>query len=158
MSLEISIQDDIKQAMRSRDAATLSALRLLWAAIKQKHIDDRVDFSDDMIISVLVREKKKRQDSRDCYILAGRIELADREQFEMDIISRYLPESLSESELYKMVEEAFSVVGCSKMSDISAVMSELKPKLIGKADLGQVSRIVKDALSKRLSGGIKEGS
>ncbi|WP_092485262.1 GatB/YqeY domain-containing protein [Candidatus Ichthyocystis hellenicum] len=157
MSLESSIQSDIRQAMRDKDVATLAVLRFLWAAVKQKHIDERVDFSDEMIISVLLKEKKKRKDSIDCYRAAGRVDLVSKEEFELGVISRYLPVHFSEKELSEKVDEVFSAVNPSKMADLSSLMLALKPVLSGRADLGKVSLLVKEKLARYLDDGDKKG-
>ncbi|CUT17019.1 MULTISPECIES: GatB/YqeY domain-containing protein [Candidatus Ichthyocystis] len=157
MSLESSIQVDIRRAMRDKDVATLAVLRFLWAAVKQKHIDERVEFSDEMIVSVLLKEKKKRMDSIDCYQAAARIDLVNKEKFELEIISRYLPAHFSEEELSEKLDEVFSAVNPSKMADLSSLMLALRPVLSGRADFGKVSLLVKEKLAKYLDDGNNKG-
>jgi len=141
------IQDDVKAAMKAKDKARLGVLRLITAAIKQKEVDDRTELNDDQVIAVLEKMVKQRRDSIAQYEKAGRTELAEQEAFEIGIIQEYLPEPLSEAEISTLIDQALDETGASGMQDMGKVMGWLKPRLAGRADLGQVSQILRQRLA-----------
>jgi len=141
------IQDDVKAAMKAKDKARLGVLRLITAAIKQKEVDDRTELNDDQVIAVLEKMVKQRKDSIAQYEKAGRTELAEQEAFEIGIIQAYLPEPLSAEEIGTLIDEAITATGATGMQDMGKVMGWLKPKLAGRADMGQVSQTIKQRLS-----------
>ena len=146
-TLTTRITDDVKAAMRSKDKDRLGVLRLITAAIKQIEVDQRITLDDDQVIGVLEKMLKQRKDSIEQFSKAGRDELVAQEASEIEIIQQYLPEQLSEDELKSLIDEAISTTGAASMKDMGKVMGTLKPKLAGRADMGLVSRIIKDQLS-----------
>ena len=146
-SLKARIQDDVKAAMRSQDKERLGTLRLITAAIKQKEVDERIELTDTDVLAVLEKMVKQRNDSISQYRQAGRTDLADKEQAELDLIKTYLPEQMSETDIEALVSEIVAVTGASGMQDMGKVMGQVKPKVQGRADMGLVSKMVKAKLS-----------
>jgi len=147
MPLKTRINEDVKVAMRARDAKTLGALRLLLAAIKQKEVDERLALDDDAVIAVIGKMLKQRRDSITQYAAAGRNDLADAERFESDLLGAYLPAGLSTEELVEAVSQAIAETGASKPADMGKVMTQLRLELAGRADMSEVSRLVKTLLT-----------
>lgn len=145
--LKIRINEDMKAAMRAKEKERLATIRLILAAIKQREVDERIELDDTQVLAVLDKMVKQRRDSIEQYVNAGREELADKERFELDIIQSYMPAALSEAELDALIKEVVVAVGASSMQDMGKVMAELKPKIQGRADMGQVSQKVKAAIS-----------
>jgi hypothetical protein len=145
--LSTRINDDVKVAMKAKDKPRLGVLRLITAAIKQREVDERITLDDDQVLAVLEKMIKQRKDSIAQYEKAGRDELAQQEAFEIGIIMEYLPEQLSDAEIDALIAEAISSSGAASMKDMGKVMGMLKPKLAGRADMGQVSQIIKKQLS-----------
>lgn len=141
------ITSDVKAAMKAKDKPRLGVLRLITAAIKQREVDERITLDENQIIAVLEKMVKQRKDSIEQYQKAERTELADQEAFEIGIIQEYLPEPLSDAEIAALVDEAINTTGASDMKDMGKVMGMLKPKLAGRADMGQVSQTIKQRLS-----------
>ena len=133
--------------MRAHDTARLSALRLLLAAIKQREVDDRVEATDELVGNVIGKLVKQRRDSVTQYTAAGRADLAEKEQFEIDVLSVYLPKQMSDEEIKAVVDAAIAETGASGMAAMGKVMGIVKGKCAGKADMGKVSALVKAALS-----------
>lgn len=148
MSLKQQISDDMKAAMRAKDVARLGAIRLLLAAIKQREVDERIELSDADVLVIIDKMNKQRRDSISQYEAAGRQDLADLEKFEMSVLKIYMPEQLSEAEIASAVIEAIAVTAAAGAQDMGKVMSVLKPKLIGRADMSKVSVLLKAQLSK----------
>ncbi len=146
MSLKAQITDDMKAAMKAGEKDRLATIRLILAALKQKEVDDRVELDDAMILQILDKMVKQRRDSIQQYQNAGRPELADKEQAEIDIIQTYLPEQLSDDEISAMIDAAIADTGASSMKDMGKLMGVLKPKLQGRADMGAVSGLIKARL------------
>ena len=147
MSLKTKISDDMKIAMRAKDATRLAAIRLLLAAMKQKEVDERVELSDSDIITIIDKMLKQRRDSIAQFEKGGRQDLADAEKFEISVLQGYMPQALSEAEIAAAVAEALQASGAVAMADMGKVMAVLKPKLAGKADMGKVSALVKAKLA-----------
>lgn len=145
--LKIRINEDMKAAMRAKEKERLGTIRLILAAIKQREVDERIELDETQVLAVLDKMVKQRRDSIEQYVNAGREELADKERFEMDIIQSYMPAALSEAELDALIKEVVVAVGANSMQDMGKVMAELKPKIQGRADMGQVSQKVKAAIS-----------
>ena len=141
------IEEDVKSAMRAKEKDRLAALRLVWAAIKQREVDERITLDDAQILAVLDKMIKQRRDSIAQYQAAQRQELADKEAAEIAVIQHYLPAALSEAELDALISEVLATTGASAPRDVGKVMAILKPKLQGRADMGLASRKVKTALS-----------
>lgn len=134
--------------MKSGDKVSLSVLRILNSEIKNKEIEKGSPLPDDAVLGVILSQVKKRRDSIEAYEKGGRPELADQEKLEVDILSKYLPEQMSEEEVKAYVKEAIRNAGASGPSDLGKVMGTLVPKLKGKADNALVSKIVKEELGK----------
>ncbi len=147
MSLKERINEEMKAAMRNGETAKRDAIRLLNAAIKQQEVDGRVTLGDADIVAVIEKMLKQRRDSISQYEAAGRQELADAEKFEVQVLSQYMPARMSAEDIAVAVQAAVVETGASRASDMGKVMAVLKPKLAGKADMGEVSRQVKAALS-----------
>mgnify|MGYP003606605763 FL=1 len=147
MSLKARITDDMKTAMKAKETAKLNAIRLLLAALKQKEVDERVELDDNAIIAIIEKLTKQRKDSVTQYEAAGRQELADAEKFEIAILSAYLPEKMSTEETNAIVLAAVAETGAKGPADIDKQMAVLKPRLAGKADMAEVSKLVKAALA-----------
>ncbi|MDD2884212.1 MAG: GatB/YqeY domain-containing protein [Dechloromonas sp.] len=147
MTLKARITDDMKTAMKAKEAATLGAVRLLLAAIKQKEIDERCELDDSAILSVIEKLVKQRKDSVSQYQAAGRPELAEAEAFEIAILSAYLPEKMGSDEIAAAVSAAVAQTGAQSAADMGKLMAVLKPQLAGKADMAEVSKQVKAALA-----------
>ena len=137
----------MKAAMKGGDKPKLGVIRLILAAIKQKEVDERIELTDEQVLAILDKMVKQRRDSITQYEDAGRTELADQEKFEITVIQAYLPEQLGEGEILAMIDEAVATTGASSMKDMGKLMGILKPKLQGRADMGQASALVKQKLS-----------
>lgn len=147
MTIKERITEDMKNAMRAHDTARLSALRLLLAAIKQREVDDRVEATDELVTGVIGKLIKQRRDSVKQYTDAGRADLAQKEQNEIDTLSVYMPAQMSDEDIKAVVADAIAETGASGMAAMGKVMGIVKAKCVGKADMGRVSVLVKAALS-----------
>jgi uncharacterized protein YqeY len=146
MSLKQQISEDMKTAMRAKDVARLSAIRLLLAAIKQREVDERIELTDADILSILDKMMKQRRDSLGQYESAGRQDLADVEKFEMTVLQGYMPQQMAAAEIDAVIEQAIKDTSAGSAQDMGKVMALLKPKLAGRADIGKVSAQVKARL------------
>jgi uncharacterized protein YqeY len=147
MTLKDRINDDMKAAMRAKEAERLGAIRLLNAAIKQKEVDERVTLDDAGVIGIVDKMLKQRKDSIEAFEKAGRTDLADKEKAEIAVLQAYLPARLSADEVAAEVKAIVAEVGAKGPGDMGKVMGAAKQRLAGKADMGQVSAAVKAALS-----------
>ncbi|QRN05172.1 GatB/YqeY domain-containing protein [Legionella sp. MW5194] len=147
MSIKDRISNDLKDAMRARDKMKLDALRLITAAVKQVEVDERITVDDERMLVILDKMAKQRKESIAQFNTAGRHDLVAQEQFELDLISQYLPEPLSEDEVNQLISQAIVEVNAEKMSDMGKVMAHLKPQLQGRADMSKVSALIKTKLS-----------
>ncbi|MFZ3019631.1 MAG: GatB/YqeY domain-containing protein [Gallionella sp.] len=148
MSLKQQISDDMKAAMRAREAARLGAIRLLLAAMKQREVDERIELTDADVVAIIEKMMKQRRDSISQYEAAGRQDLADVEKFEMSVLQAYMPQQLSEAEINVAVAEAIAATGAAGPQDMGKVMGVLKAQLAGRADMGKVSALIKAQLAK----------
>ncbi len=146
MTLKERIQEDVKSAMRAKDAARLSTLRLLLAALKQKEVDERLELADADVLSVIEKMIKQRRESIAQYEKAARQDLADQEKFEIGVLGAYLPQQMSEAVIAQAVAAAAGEAGAVGVKDMGKVMALLKPRLAGRADMGRVSALVKAKL------------
>ncbi len=146
MSLKARITDDMKTAMKAKETAKLGAIRLLLAALKQKEVDERVELDDAAVIAIIEKLTKQRKDSFTQYEAAGRQDLADAEKFEIAVLGAYLPEKMSTEETSAIVLAAVAETGAKGPADMGKLMAVLKPRLAGKADMAEVSKLVKAAL------------
>ncbi len=145
-SLTETIKAAMKAAMKARDKERLATIRLIQAEFKRIEVDERVEVDDARALAVLDKMVKQRRDSAQQYLDAGRDELAAVENAEIAVIQEFLPTQLSEAELADMVDAAIAETGASGMQGMGPVMGKLKPQLAGRADMGAVSKLVKDRL------------
>jgi uncharacterized protein YqeY len=137
----------VKAAMRAKDSARLTTLRLLTAALKQKEVDERVELGDAEVLAILEKMIKQRRESIVQFEKGARQDLADKEKSEIALLSAYLPQRMSDGEIQKAIDSAISETGASGAKDMGKVMAALKAKLAGRADMGAVSGLVKAKLS-----------
>jgi uncharacterized protein YqeY len=137
----------MKAAMRARDSARLSAIRLVLSGIKQREVDERIQLTDADVLSVIDKMIKQRRESIAQFEKASRNDLAEAEKFEIGVLSAYLPQQMGDAELAQAVAAALAESGASGIKDMGKVMALLKPRLAGRADMGAVSSLVKAKLS-----------
>ncbi|AWN73277.1 GatB/YqeY domain-containing protein [Legionella anisa] len=147
MTIKERLNNDVKDAMRAKDKELLSTLRLITAAVKQVEVDERIEVDDERMLVILDKMSKQRKESIAQYEKANRDDLVDQEQYELEVLKKYLPEPLSAVEIEKMVHDAIASTGAEKMADMGKVMALLKPSLQGRADMAQVSAMIKAKLS-----------
>jgi len=148
MSLKDQITEDMKVAMRAKDAPRLLTIRGLLAALKQKEVDERITLDDAAVVGVVDKLIKQRKDSIAQFSAAGRTDLVDKESAELKVLETYLPQRLSADEIGAEVAKIVAEVGASGPGDMGKVMGAAKTRLSGKADMGLVSAAVKQALAK----------
>lgn len=148
MALRDQINEDLKTAMRSGEAARRDTIRLLQAALKQREVDERKTLTDGDVLGVIEKMIKQRRDSITQFEQGGRQDLADKEKQELALLQGYMPQALGEEELAAAVQEAVAASGAAGPADMGKVMAVLKPRLAGRADMSKVSAIVKAALVK----------
>jgi uncharacterized protein YqeY len=148
MSLKDQITEDMKTAMRAKDAPRLLTIRGLLAALKQKEVDERVVLTDADVIAIVDKLIKQRKDSIAQFSTAGRTDLVDKESAELSVLEGYLPQRLSADEIAAEVAKIVASVGATGPGDMGKVMGAVKAQLAGKADMGLVSAAVKQALSR----------
>ena len=141
------ITDDMKLAMKAQDKSALKAIRMILGAIKQKEIDERINLDDTQVLAVIQKMVKQRKDSISQFSDAGRSDLVEVEEAELSIINNYMPKQLSEAEIKAAVVKAIADSGADSMKDMGKLMGILKGQLDGKADMGQVSQLIKSKLS-----------
>ena len=146
-SLHSLIQDDMKTAMRTKDVARLSTIRMLLAAIKQKEIDERITLDDTQIYAVVDKMIKQRNDSIEQFRAGNRQDLVDKETAEIEVLKEYLPKPLTEFEIDNLIKDAITESKATSIKEMAKVMAIIKPKAQGRADMGQISIKVKEALA-----------
>ena len=147
MSLKATIKEDMKTAMRAKETARLSTIRLLQAAIKQREVDEQIELDDANVISVIEKMLKQRRDSIAAYESANREDLAEVEKQEVAVLQAYMPKQLDQDEVIAIIDEAVKASGAESMKDMGKVMAIIKPKVAGRADMGQLSGMVKSRLN-----------
>lgn len=147
MSLKEKINEDMKSAMRSKDVALLGTIRLIQAAIKQKEVDERILVDDRSIISIIEKMLKQRNDSIEAFEKANRTDLVEKEEFEVSVLKNYMPEQMNAEEVEKIIQEVIKKIGASSMKEMGPVMAQAKEILSGKANMAEVSKIIKAKLS-----------
>lgn len=147
MSLKQQLTDDMKAAMKAGDKHSLGVIRLINAAIKQREVDERIELDDAAVIAVLDKMVKQRKDSVTQYEAANREDLAVIEREEIVVIERYVPAKMGEAEIQAAISAAIAETGASSAADMGKLMGVLKPQLAGKADMGLVSKLVKQAFA-----------
>ncbi len=146
-SLTATIKAEMKAAMKARDKERLATIRLIQAEFKRIEVDERVEIDDARALAVLDKMVKQRRDSARQYTDAGRDDLAAQENAEIAVLQEFLPSQLSEAELAALVDDAITSAGASGMQAMGAVMGQLKPQVAGRADMGAVSKLVKERLT-----------
>ena len=147
MSMKQQLTEDMKAAMKGGEKHKLGVIRLINAAIKQKEVDERIELDDTAVIAVLDKMVKQRKDSVSQFEAANREDLAAIERAEIVVIDAYLPAKMGEAEIVAAIQAAIAETGASSAADMGKLMGALKPKLAGQADMGLVSKLVKQALS-----------
>ena len=145
--LKKRITDDMKSAMKAKDRQALKAVRMILEAIKQKEIDERIELNDAQVMTVIQKMVKQRKDSISQFSDAGRSDLVEIEEAELEIINNYMPEQLSDEEVASVVDKAINDSGANSMKDMGKLMGMLKSQLQGKADMSLVSQLIKSKLS-----------
>jgi uncharacterized protein len=146
MTLKELITEDMKAAMRSRDTARLSTIRMLLAAAKQREVDERITLSDADVLAIIDKMIKQRKDSITQFEAGKRADLVAAERAEIDVLLTYLPQQLSDAEIGALIAGAIGKTGAAGVSGMGRVMAELKPQVAGRADIGKVSGLVKARL------------
>lgn len=147
-ALTTQIQDAMKTAMKAGDKERLAVIRLILSAIKQVEVDERIEVDDSRALGILDKMVKQRRESISQFESGGRADLADKEQAEIDIISEFLPQALTDDEIESIINEAISQTGAASMKDMGKVMGIVKPRITGRADVGAVSGKIKSLLSR----------
>ena len=147
MSLKAQLTDDMKTAMKAGEKDRLGVIRLINAAIKQKEVDERIEMTDPLVLAVLEKMVKQRKDSITQYEAAAREDLAAVERYELGVLDTYLPAKLGEADILAAIDAAMAQTGASSAADIGKLMGALKPALAGQADMGLVSKLVKQKLA-----------
>ena len=147
MSLKQRLTDDMKAAMKAGEKDRLAVIRLINAAIKQREVDERIELDDAAVLAVLEKMVKQRKDSVSQFEAANREDLAAVERAEIVVIEKYLPAKLGEAEILAAIDDAIAETGATGPADMGKLMGVLKPKLAGQADVGLVSKLVKQALA-----------
>ena len=146
MSLKAQLTDDMKTAMKAGDKDRLGVIRLVLAAIKQKEVDERIEMTDPLVLAVLEKMVKQRKDSISQFEAAAREDLAAIERYELGVIEAYLPAKMDEAGILAEIDKAIAATGATSGADIGKLMGVLKPALAGQADMGLVSKLVKQKL------------
>jgi len=146
-TLKIALMEAMKAAMRAGEKSRLGTIRLIQADIKRVEVDERIAVDDTRVLAILDKMGKQRRDSLQQFAAAGRQDLADQEQFELDVIAEFLPAALSEAELASLIEHAVATTGAQSMRDMGKVMAILKPQVQGRADMTTVSQLIKGRLN-----------
>lgn len=146
MTLKARISEDMKAAMRAKDSARLGTIRLLLAAIKQREVDERIELDDTQVIEVIEKMLKQRRDSISQYKTANRQDLVDVEEYEVGVLQDYLPQPLTEAEVSAILDKAIADTGAAGMKDMGKVMTVVKPQMVGRADMGKISGLIKARL------------
>ena len=147
MSLKDEINKEMKAAMKNRDKDRLKTIRLILSEIKRVEVDERIAVDDQRTLSILAKMIKQRRDSIAQYDSAGRTELSKIETDEITVINEFLPEALTDDEINDLIEKAISKTGAESMKDMGRVMGIIRPQIQGRADAGEVSKRVKEALN-----------
>ena len=147
MALKEKITVDMQDAMRSKDSEKLNAIRLLQSSIKQKEVDDRVEIDDTMIFNIIEKMLKQRRDSIEAFKKANRNDLVAKEEFEVKLLQTYMPEPLSSEDVEKEIDSAIKAADAKSMKDMGTVMSAVKLKVSGRANMAEVSQKIKEKLT-----------
>ncbi len=146
MSLKVKITEDMKEAMRAKDVVRLGTIRLLQSAIKQREVDERIELTDPDVMAVIEKMLKQRRDSIEAYESAARQDLADAEKAEVVILQSYLPQALSDAEVSSILDAAIKAANATSIKEMGQVMAIVKPQVVGRADMGKLSVLIKQKL------------
>lgn len=146
-SLKDQLSAEMKRCMKAKEKDRLGVVRSLQAAVKQVEIDNQTTLDDAGVLAVIDKAMKQRRDSYQQYMDAERSDLAETEEFEMKVIQDFMPQPLSEDEINALIDQAMADTGASSMQEMGKVMGLLKPKMQGRADMGEVSKLIKAKLS-----------
>ena len=147
MTLKERITEDMKGALRARETARLSTIRLLLAAMKQREVDERIALTDADVLSIIDKMVKQRKDSITQFEAGGRMDLVAAEKSEVEVLSAYLPQQLSDAEIESLIAAAIARTGAAGPAGMGKVMTELRPQVAGRADMGRLSALVKAKLA-----------
>ena len=145
-TLRDKINDDMKAAMKARESGKLAAIRLLTSAIKQREVDERIDITDAMVLSIIEKMLKQRKDSIAQYTAGNRPDLVAVEEFEVGILQAYMPQQLSDAEISAILDAVIKETGATSGKDMGKVINALRPQVAGRADMGKLSALVKARL------------
>ncbi|MBL4583574.1 MAG: GatB/YqeY domain-containing protein [Pseudomonadales bacterium] len=145
-SIKNQLTESMKDAMRAKDKPRLGVIRLALSELKRVEVDERIELEDERVLVILDKMLKQRKDSFTQFTDAGRIDLADQEAFEVTVLKEFMPEPLSEDEIIKLIDDAISKTGAASMKEMGKVMGILKPQMQGRADMAEVSKVIKSRL------------
>lgn len=146
-ALKDQISEAVKDAMRAKEKARLGVLRMLMSEFKRVEVDERIELDDARVLAILDKQLKQRKDSAKQFEEAGRQDLADQENFEITVIQGFMPAALSSEEITALLKSAIAETGAESMKDMGKVMAIVKPQVQGRADMGEVSKLVKTLLN-----------
>lgn len=146
-AIKNTISEAVKDAMRAKDKARLGVLRIMMSEFKRIEVDERIELDDARVLAVLDKQLKQRKDSAKQFADAGRNDLADKETYEISVIQEYMPSALSAEEITALLKSAIAETGAESMRDMGKVMAIVKPQVQGRADMGEVSKLVKELLN-----------
>ena len=147
MNLNDRIMNDLKESMKNKDSFKLSVIRMVKGAIQLEKINKKRDLNDEEVIDVISKQIKLRKDSINEFAKAGRNDLVENTQKEVEILNEYMPEQLPSEEVNKIIDEAFAKINPTSSKDMGLIIKEVSPKVKGRTDMGEVSKIIKDKLS-----------
>lgn len=147
MDIKSRLLEDVKNAMRQREKQKLDALRLITAAVKQIEVDERIEVDNERMLTILNKLAKQRKESIAQFTTANRLDLVEKEEFELALLSDYLPAPLSEAEVKEFIKDALTDTQAKTIADMGKVMACLKPKIQGRYDMSLVSALIKSALT-----------
>jgi uncharacterized protein YqeY len=147
MTLREKINEDMKAAMKARESEKLAAIRLLQAELKRKEVDERIEITDDIVLAILEKMMKQRKDSIEQFKAGNRPDLVAKEEFEVNVLSAYMPAQLSDVELASILDAVIAETGATSAKDMGKVMNALRPRVAGRADMGKLSSVVKSRLA-----------
>ena len=146
MTLREQIVEDMKAAMKARETEKLGAIRLLQAALKQKEVDERVELTDAMVLVIIEKMLKQRKDSIEQYTAGNRLDLVAKEQFEVGVLSAYMPQQLSDAEIAEFLDRVIKETGATSAKEMGKVINALRPLVAGRTDMAKLSAMVKSRL------------
>jgi len=147
MTLREKINEDMKTAMKARESEKLAAIRLLQSELKRKEVDERIELTDDLVLAIIEKMLKQRRDSIEQFAAGNRPDLVAKEEFEVAVLSAYMPAQLSDADVTAILEGVIAETGATSAKDMGKVMNALRPKVAGRADMGKLSGLVKARLS-----------